>query len=528
MGVILLGLDGATYSVMDALMADRVMPSLARLAARSVRSDLISTPNPFTPPGWTSMTTGKTPGNHGVFDFVRILRAEARPSYAMATSRDVKADTVWEIASRAGYRVAALNFPMMFPPRPVNGFVVPGFVPWKYLKKHIYPADLYQRLTAVPGFAPNQLLFDWDMEREALQSLPKDKYEEWLRFHIRRERLWADVLQWILREEPCDLTGIVFDGVDKLQHLCWRFLDPALQSSLRSDFDRRIHELCLDYFRQLDDIIAEIVDAAGPDAGIVVASDHGFGPTTEVFYANAWLHQHGYVKWAEGATPDELGRQANEGHRSPLIFFDWDHTTACALTPGSNGIYFTRRRGVGTAAAPDAAYRAFRDELAEKLLAYRHPIDGGQVVADVLTAEKAFPGSYIDRAPDMTLILRDRGFLSILNSDCVVRPRQEIAGTHGPAGVFLASGNGVARPARIGPLNIHDVTPILLHGLGIAAPGGLDGVLPEALRGFMGQTIAPKTRTAALHAAEAAPEGEVDGTTEADVLAKLTALGYLE
>ena len=30
-----------------------------------------------------------------------------------------------------------------------------------------------------------------------------------------------------MQEEPAELVGVLFDGVDKLQHLCWRFIDPT-------------------------------------------------------------------------------------------------------------------------------------------------------------------------------------------------------------------------------------------------------------------------------------------------------------
>jgi len=44
--------------------------------------------------------------------------------------------------------------------------------------------------------------------------------------------------------------------------------------------ERQVRELCLDYFRQLDDIIAGLVEAAGPEARIFFASDHGFTGST--------------------------------------------------------------------------------------------------------------------------------------------------------------------------------------------------------------------------------------------------------
>ena len=71
-----IGLDGCTFTVLDQMVSDLpgegvTMPFMKSLMARGVRAKLRSTPNPLTPPAWTSIMTGKGPGEHGVFDFIR-------------------------------------------------------------------------------------------------------------------------------------------------------------------------------------------------------------------------------------------------------------------------------------------------------------------------------------------------------------------------------------------------------------------------------------------------------------------------
>jgi len=80
-----------------------------------------------------------------------------------------------------------------------------------------------------------------------------------------REQRWFDILSYLMEEEPADLTAVLFDGVDKIQHLCWRFLDPACRGAEPSSWERTIVELCEGYFRQIDGIIARIVERAGPE-----------------------------------------------------------------------------------------------------------------------------------------------------------------------------------------------------------------------------------------------------------------------
>jgi predicted AlkP superfamily phosphohydrolase/phosphomutase len=523
---LLLGVDGATYALLDPMIDEGVMPFLGTMVADGVQADLASTVNPFTPEAWTSLATGCTPGLHGIFDFVRVVRAERRPAYALATSRDVRRETIWSISSRHGRRAACLNFPVMFPPRPLDGVIVPGFVPPRHLRRAVYPPSLYERLQALPGFDARELLLNADLERTPLATLPAARYEDWIRVHIRREAQWAEITDLVLREEACDLVGVIFDGADKLQHLCWRFLDPELFPVRPSRWERTVRELCLDYYRRLDEHLARLCASAGPEARVVVCSDHGFGPTREIFYANVLLAQHGLLHWADGVLPDAGGKHMIDGHRNPSILFDWDRTSAYAFTAGSNGVYI-RDQG-----SSRETYDELRGRVIAALLSFRDPETGERVVQDVLTREDAFPGPETARAPDLTLVLRDRGFLSILNADAVLKPREEIVGTHSPWGVFVARGPGFRRRAAAAPFAIQDVAAILLHSAGVLLPEDVEARLPVDVFEPDWLSANPPERGAPAETPEPffdeGAEASLDAAGEEQVLSRLRALGYVE
>ncbi len=191
---------------------------------------------------------------------------------------------------------------------------------------------------------------DMALEERALEGCTREEdYESLIKLHIRRERQWFGVLRHLMRSDPADLTAILFDGVDKLQHFCWRFLDRAIFSASSTDWEIRIRGWCLEYFREIDRFIGEIVASGGEDVSVIIASDHGFGPTVEVFYLNAWLHQHGYLVWADAANVEQkhsetlgLGTMARRFYE-----IDWDQTTAYCPTPSSNGIYITPPTAAG-------------------------------------------------------------------------------------------------------------------------------------------------------------------------------------
>ena len=69
--VLMIGLDGATFRLLRPLCEMGVLPFLASMMRGGVVADLMSTNNPLTPPAWTSMTTGRSPEVHGIYDFLR-------------------------------------------------------------------------------------------------------------------------------------------------------------------------------------------------------------------------------------------------------------------------------------------------------------------------------------------------------------------------------------------------------------------------------------------------------------------------
>lgn len=533
---VFIGLDGATFTVLDGLMQAGVMPALAELTARGVRGTLYSTPHPLTPPAWTSLMTGRSPGSHGVFDFVQVSSQADPPGYSLTTSADNHCETIWSIASRSGHRVTTLNFPCMFPPPALNGFVVPGFVPWTYLPRAIHPRDLYPRLRAQPAFNARELAIDWDTERKALQGLPEAEFDHWIRFHTAREQQWFEMVHLLMREEPCELTAVLFDGVDKLQHLCFHLLHPGLAKEALTPSLRQAREACLAYFRQLDDYIGRIVAMAGPEARCFLASDHGFTAAGDrIFYANVWLEQNGYLAWREGVPLDDGARLTLEGFTETGSLLDWSATTAFALTASSNGIYIRQAKGPGEPGVPPEEYGAFRDRLVAGLLELRDPATGLPVVERVLTREAAFAGERMDRAPDLTLALRDHSFLSVLRADAPLKPRHMPYGTHHPEGVFFASGPGIRAGAELAPLSILQVAPTLLYSLGLPIPADMEAA--PALEAFeAGQVAARPPRFAAADFAPAPSTNGANGAdgagltadAEAQVLEQLKALGYLE
>ncbi len=529
---VLIGLDGATWTILDPYMERGVMPFLRDLCARGTRAPLRSIVPALTPPAWTSVMTGKHPGGHGVFDFFQKEDPDSI-HFRFASSQDVHSATIWSLASDAGQRIISLNFPLMFPAPDVAGCVVPGgMMPWRQLRLGCHPAGLFDRLKALPGFNPREML-DMELEVKAIEGCPAEEQHAYVEQHITREQRWLEVARHLIREEPAELIGVMFDGVDKLQHLCWRFIDPACRPAEPTPWEQGMIERCERYFRTVDDILAELAGLVGPDATLVLASDHGFGPTRDVFHVNAWLEQQGHLAWADG--------DAGEARDGTLVGFkevtrhvhalDWSRTIAYAATPSSQGIHIVSRVPGSDDPLPDDVRRRIRDEISAGLLALRRP-DGEPVVTRVWTRDEAFAGPHEGIGPDLSLLLADGGTMSILPSTELVARRPEPAGHHREVGMFLAAGPGIRAGATAGELSLVDIAPLLLHRLGLPVPDDVAGRVPvEVLEDAELAARPPRTAPAgAPVAAAAVPPGslELDPDEQAGVMQRLKALGYVE
>jgi predicted AlkP superfamily phosphohydrolase/phosphomutase len=124
-----IGLDSAPPQfVFDEYKED--IPNLSKLMGESAYGDLESCVPPITVPAWTCMMTGKNPGHHGCFGF----RNRKPGTYGegkdlwIATNKVIREKRVWDILSEAGKRVCTLGVPQTFPPRPINGVQVAGFL----------------------------------------------------------------------------------------------------------------------------------------------------------------------------------------------------------------------------------------------------------------------------------------------------------------------------------------------------------------------------------------------------------------
>ena len=295
----------------------------------------------------------------------------------------------------------------------------------------------------------------------------------------------------------------------------------------------QIRELCLEYYGCVDRLLKEMCELAGPEATVVLASDHGFGPTYDVLHINTWLEQHGYLTWSAVAqSRDTQGALLGVGQVAKHTWLlDWEKTKAFATTPTSNGIYIVVSDGTSPG-VPACEYVAFRKKLADELRQVRDLRTGAPLVSEIWTREEAFAGPHGAEGPDLTLILNDGGLVSILPSPEAVSKRPVVSGAHRAVGIFGARGPGIQRGVDAGELSILDVAPTVLYSLGIPLPENLQGRVPQEIYRKEVLENQPVRKVASQAGTPAQALNGVPAPTEMEdeeiVLDRLRELGYIE
>jgi len=533
--LLIVGLDGATFDVLDPLMDAGRMPNLRAFIRAGVAGVLESTKPPITPAAWTTFMTGKGPGRHGIVDFEKYdVRTH---TLTFNSTYEIQEKTLWELLSEKGLRVGSINVPMTYPPRPVNGFMISGFETPSIDAEFTWPRELkHEILRLMPNYNyrtnwKRRFLGGEALLRENLEYICQSFEQGWQLTHYCGEKFGWDVLM------------VVFKLVDNLQHKAWKYLDPRF----RRLYPRRA-ELAADCFDRLDVVLGRLFDyAAGRNATVLIMSDHGHGSLDGKAQPNLLLRDWGYLKlrspWERAGTRAgywwhrltkgrvtrfELGSRGIERD----LALDWSQTKACVMHAGIYGFLYINLKGRGPLGIVEPhEYEPLRDELAARLMAVETSDPQGnsvRVFPAVYKTEELY-GCSRENIPDLPdLLLSPRPGLAVVRK---IRGRQPVRwcsparleGTHRLEGILVLGGPQVRAGQRLNA-NIVDITPTTLAMLGLRVPVDMEGrVLREA---FVTEPVVE--REPPIHKVME-EHGEVYSEEDRRLLERrLSDLGYLE
>ncbi|WP_323674835.1 alkaline phosphatase family protein [Halorubellus sp. PRR65] len=355
------GIDGVPYS----LIRDNpdVFPNLNELASEGSAGAIDSIVPPESSACWPSLTTGRNPGETGVYGF-QDREVGSYDTY-VPMGRDVQVDRVWDRVSDDGRDATVLNVPVTFPPqrdvqRMVSGFLSPS------IDKAAYPDELRDYLEGI----------DYKIDANAKLGHKDDKTEFIENAHATVDARYEAFSHYV-EEDDWDLFFGVFMTTDRVNHFLFK--------DYEQDTDDK--DLFLEFYSKVDEYLGKLREQLPDDVTMLVASDHGFTSQDYEVHLNAWLEQEGWLSY-EDDDHEELGDIA-------------DDTRAYSLIPGRFYVNLEGREPRGS--VPSEEYEAVRDELQAELEALEGP-DGKKVAQRVVKKEDAFRGDHEDIAPDLVVI----------------------------------------------------------------------------------------------------------------------------
>lgn len=541
MKLLVIGLDGATFQVIDPLVARGELPGLARLMAGGTRVTLESTLPPLSPTAWASFITGKNPGKHGVFDFLR--RRPGSYEFLPVNGASIRARTLWSRLSEGGVRVGVVNVPMTYPPPPVNGFIISGMDSPRLDQSYTYPAELAEEIHHQFGG------YRVGVKTRGARNLSPEEftpqYAQSL-YEMVAER--GRVARYLLEKYRPDFFMVTFIAPDRIQHAAGQALTMFSQGNL----DSPLAQLIIETYRRVDVEIQRLLGAIDETWTVLLISDHGATSYQRVFGLNFWLAAQRFLRLARPLAVGALRNNLRRLQGKALAFFtgnqhrpvraspfsqsiSWKHTQAYSL--GAFGSIFINLRGrepEGTV-DPGSEYEAVVGRLAEMLLAARDPQTGRSMVKAVHRGQDIYQGPLASEAPDLLLETEEDYYIrsSLDESEWhLMYPagrygRRQLAhtGKHTRDGILIAHGP-LFQPGQIQGARIQDLAPTILYLFGLPIPADMDGEVLSSL--FPPEALAQNPPQRIEVGEELEQPQEIYGPQEREEIEeRLKGLGYL-
>jgi predicted AlkP superfamily phosphohydrolase/phosphomutase len=435
--VVFIGIDGTPYTFMQRLIAEGKAPNAGRLAGQGSLLRMDSVWPWVSSVAWSSMMTGVNPAKHNIFGF--IDRDPATYKQFIPTSRHMRARTLWEVLSEAGKRVAVVNVPVTYPPRPVNGILVAGFLS-PTLDKAVYPESYLPTLKSL-GY-----IVDADpwKARES-KDLALQEVHAALEARIR-------TLFYLFDNEEWDYLHVHVMETDRLHHFLWQQMEEGHPTYAPAFYD---------FYRRIDEMLGRLADRLDGNTTLMWMADHGFCTIKKEVYVNRWLMDNGWLTLR--TVPPDRKKGLDEIDPGSVAY---------SMDPGRVFIRVQGREKEGVV-SPGAEYESLRSQIATAALDLRDPDDGSPIFQAAFKREELYHGPYLEQAADLILAPHD-GYdpKGPLYRDALTYKGDELVGMHTYDDAMLYVGGQAIPQTRF---SVPNVMPTILALMGVPRPAGLDG-----------------------------------------------------
>jgi len=445
--IVILGIDAATWKIIDPLISEGKLPALRSLINEGVRADLKTIQPMISPMIWTSIASGKLPEKHGVKDFV-------------ATAHSVRSKRIWDILHEQGYSIGLMEVMVTWPPQKVNGFWIPDTFA---RDTSTYPEDLsfIKELIAAEKAGGELSLrkrgqFAFKLWRHGVPlsklfasalSLFKLKFAqtsfEDRFFFLRKWRAWLVTyfFSYLYKKFSPDFAFFYTNFIDAICHSFWKYYEPEKFSDVDPTKIEKYGGIIPETYIEVDRMLQVLLKEFDEETWIFVLSDHGFRAVqddpTWISYRIKTMKLLDLLKLRDEVIPTHVG-------------------SALFLRPRSKG-------------------KLTEEEIKERILSVRYK-DGHPVFAVTRDDQGYFR---ITVPEDVLKNIREDCKVgektSIPLSELVEKAESVISGTHDELGILLIKGPGIKKGEKLKEASVLDITPTILYIAGLPVAEDMDG-----------------------------------------------------
>jgi len=471
--LVLLGLDGADWKILNPLIGEGCLPNFKRVMENGSYARLSSTIPPLTPPAWTSIFTGVNPGKHGIFDFFYIVKGEKK----FTTALDVNAPYVWEFMGKE--KIIAFNMPFCYPPpKSENIIMISGFGTPSPLSSYTYPKEVKREiLKKIPDYEVSLKIQREPLDEDTL--LNKKNFSEFVKKNLRCKK---ETAVYLLENKEWDAAFIVFSATDWIQHF---FMHEFFEAERKCSTDIAA------VYKSIDEFLGYLIEKK---YNILLVSDHGFSEVKKKCYVNTYLKQKGLLKIRKLPLTKNVLRRI--GISKEFFMHTWPFSYIAGMMMGSGiarigGRFLPTEKpktedidceeSIAFLASSNGAVEIKSDEHAEyvkRVLLDCKDADEKAVFRDVSHRNEIYKGKFLDKSPGIIVMPRADIVLKETITDKIfeeIDVKTGKTGSHDYYGIFASYGPDIEKKGELPDLPVVDIAPTILSYFGYSTPESIDG-----------------------------------------------------
>lgn len=287
--VILIGIDGAEWQVIEDMTGRGELPGFSRMMEEGAYGHLLNQGPQVSPVVWTTFATGHFGSEHGILDFVYPFSGDSGKQPVDVSLRQQPA--LWNVLDAHGKESTVIGYFVSWPAEAVDGRVVSDRA-FQNIDHTVWPEALesisqeVRRSVFQDESELYQRFFPWPYEKAQAEDESSPYYhaarmvEGRVDNRIRSDEYMRRMTERLF-DEPADLFISYYRIVDIVSHSLWKYYDA-------SDWDEKpdpemvelLGEVLPESYRYVDEVIQLAFEKYGDRSNIIVVSDHGFGSGT--------------------------------------------------------------------------------------------------------------------------------------------------------------------------------------------------------------------------------------------------------